>query len=123
MKGLLYVISMFWVASGVCMVLYTSECRNIIGSMIKKLDRRVFAVLPALFGVLLMVAASQSRNAWFVRLIGVLGLAKGGFIFTNPRGYYDQVMQWYLDQASDQTFRFFGIVALILGTALFSWIL
>jgi hypothetical protein len=87
------------------------------------MDRRVLAVLPAVLGVLLVVAASESRNAWFVRLIGIIGLAKSGFIFSNPKGFYDQMMDWYLDQASDQTFRFFGIVALILGTALFSWIL
>jgi hypothetical protein len=123
MKVLLYVISVFWIASGACMVLYTPEFRNVIRSFLKSMDRRVLAVLPAVFGVLLMAAASVSRNAWFVRLLGVIGLAKGGFIFTNPKGYYDQMLDWYLDQASDQTYRFFGIIALILGTALFSWIL
>ena len=64
MKVLLYVISVFWIASGACMVLYTPEFRNVTRSFLKSMDRRVLAVLPAVFGVLLMAAAILAGPAW-----------------------------------------------------------
>lgn len=122
MKQFLYAISFLWIALGSCFVLYTTEGRKVIRSMLRGIDRRFLAALPAIFGILLIVAASQARNSWFIRLLGVIAVAKGGFIFANPKGFYDQITNWYLDTASDQTFRFFGIVSLILGTAVLSWI-
>jgi uncharacterized protein YjeT (DUF2065 family) len=70
-----------------------------------------------------MLAASHARNAGFIRLLGLIGVAKAGFIFANPQGLYEQVNNWLLNSASDQTFRLFGIISLILGTAIMSWIL
>lgn len=102
MKQFLYAISFLWIALGSCFVLYTTEGRKVIRSMLRGIDRRFLS--------------------WFIRLLGVIAVAKGGFIFANPKGFYDQITNWYLDTASDQTFRFFGIVSLILGTAVLSWI-
>jgi uncharacterized protein YjeT (DUF2065 family) len=50
-------------------------------------------------------------------------MAKGLFIFINPRGFYDKFSDWYFGSSSDQTHRLFGILAIILGTAILSWIL
>lgn len=123
MKAFLYVMSVLWIAMGSCLVIYTAECRRLTAKVLRGFDQRFLAPVPAVLGLLLVVAASQARNAGFIRLLGLLGVAKGVFIFMNPKGYYEQVVTWYLDAASDQTYRFFGIIALILGTALLSWIL
>jgi len=123
MKPCLYVISVLWIAMGSCLVLYTVEFRKVMANLLKGVDRRFLAFLPAVFGVLMIVAASQARNPGFIRLLGLLAVAKGAFIFANPQGLYGQLSEWYLDKASDQTYRFFGIISLILGTALLSWIL
>jgi uncharacterized protein YjeT (DUF2065 family) len=104
-------------------VLYTTECRKLLGNMLTGIDRRFLAPLPAIFGILLILAASQARNSGFIRLLGIIGVAKAGFIFVNPKGLYGQVNNWLLNSASDQTFRLFGIISLILGTAVLSWIL
>jgi uncharacterized protein YjeT (DUF2065 family) len=52
-----------------------------------------------------------------------LAVLKGGFIFWNPQNLYDKTLDWYLNSVSDQTFRFFGIITLIFGTVILSWIL
>jgi uncharacterized protein YjeT (DUF2065 family) len=104
-------------------VLYTAECRKVLGNMLKGIDRRFLAPLPAIFGILLILSASQARNSGFIRLLGIIGLAKAVFIFGNPKGFYERINNWFLDTASDQTFRLFGIISLILGTAVLSWIL
>jgi hypothetical protein len=123
MKAFLYVISVFWIAMGSCFILYTSECRRVLSNMLRGVDRRFLAPLPAVIGILLMLSATQARNAGFLRFLGLLAVAKAAFIYGNPKGLYEQLLEWYLDRASDQTFRFLGIIALILGTAVLSWIL
>ena len=123
MKEFLYAYSVLCIGLGSCLVLYTTECRRLLGNMLTGIDRRFLAPLPAVFGILLMLAASQARNAGFIRLLGLIGVAEGGFIFANPKGLYEEVKDWLLNSASDQTFRLFGIISLILGTAILSWIL
>jgi uncharacterized protein YjeT (DUF2065 family) len=123
MKAFLYVVSVLWIALGSCFVLYTIECRKTLVSLLRGVDRRFLAFLPAIFGILFIVAASHTRNPGFIRLLGLLAVAEGAFMFVNPQGLYGQVAEWFLDKASDQTYRFFGIISLILGTAVLSWIL
>jgi uncharacterized protein YjeT (DUF2065 family) len=72
---------------------------------------------------LLIISFTASQNRWFIILLGVVALLKGAFVFVNPKGFYDLFARWYVDTASDQTYRLFGIIAIILGTTLVSWIL
>jgi len=122
MKWILYAISLIWVTYGACAILYTSETRNAFQSMFKGIDHKILAVLLAVASILLILAASASRNAWFVRLIGILGFVKGVFIFTNPNNLNDRVLDWFVESMSDQGLRLHGIIAIILGTAVLSWI-
>jgi len=122
MTEFLYAITLLWIIAGACFILYTPETRRISAKILKAVDRRFLAVVPVLVGILLIVAAAQTRNIWFVRLLGVIAVAKGGFVFFNPKGLYEEGARWYLESASDQTFRFFGIVSLVLATAVMSWI-
>ncbi len=122
-KEFLYAYSVLFIGLGSCLVLYTTESRRLLGNMLTGIDRRFLAPLPAVFGILLLLAASQARNAGFIRFLGLIGIAKAGFILANPKGLYEEVKDWLLNSASDQTFRLFGIISLILGTAILSWIL
>ena len=123
MKEFLYAYSVLCIGLGSCLVLYTTECRRLLGNMLTGIDRRFLALLPAVFGALLILAAPGTRNAGVIRFLGLIGIAKAGFMFANPKGLYEQVNDWLLNSASDQTFRLFGIISLILGTAILSWIL
>jgi uncharacterized protein YjeT (DUF2065 family) len=123
MKWFLYALSLLWISFGAGFIIYTSESKRIINSVVKNLDRRILSALPAIFGVLLVISASESRHSWFIRLIGILAVFKGGLIFWNPQNLCDKTLDWYLNSVSDQTFRFFGIITLILGTVILSWIL
>jgi uncharacterized protein YjeT (DUF2065 family) len=122
MKWFLYAFSLIWISSGAGLIIYTRESKSMIKRFVMDLDRRILSALPAIFGVFLIIAASESRHSWFIRLIGILAVLKGGFIFWNPQNLYDKTVDWYLNSVSDQTFRFFGIITLILGTVILSWI-
>ena len=123
MKWFLYAFSLIWISFGAGIIIYTRESKSMIKGFVTNLDRRFLSVLPAIFGVFLIVAATESRHSWFIRLIGILAVLKGGFIFWNPQNLYNKIVDCYLTSVSDQTFRFFGIITLILGTVILSWIL
>ena len=123
MKWFLYAFSLIWISFGTGLIIYTRESKSMIKRLVTDLDRRILSTLPAVLGVFLIIAASESRHSWFIRLIGILAVFKGGFIFWNPQDLYDKIVDWYLNALSDQTFRFFGIITLILGTVILSWIL
>ena len=123
MKWFLYAFSLTWISFGTGLIIYTRESKSMIKRLVTDLDRRILSTLPAVLGVFLIIAAPESRHSWFIRLIGILAVFKGGFIFWNPQNLYDKIVDWYLNALSDQTFRFFGIITLILGTVILSWIL
>jgi len=122
MKWFLYAIALIWIGSGAWMILYSHESRKVFKQLVKNLDRRILCVLSAVVGILLILSASWSRQSWLM-LFGILAVIKGGFIFWNPNNLYDKITDWYLTSVSEQTYRFFGIITLIFGTVILSWIL
>jgi uncharacterized protein YjeT (DUF2065 family) len=123
MKWFLYAIALIWIGSGVWMILYSHESRKVFKQLVKNLDRRILCMLPVVAGILLLLSAPWSRHSWLIRLFGFFAVMKGGFIFWNPNNLYDKITDWFLTSVSDQTYRLFGIITLIFGTAILSWIL
>lgn len=122
MAWFLYLVSVAWISIGSCAILYTGDTRNSLKRSLSALNRKVLSVLPLAFGVLMIVAASDSLHPWLVRILGLLGLIKGVFILANPMALYEKSIQWYLESVSDQGYRLTGIITIILGTAVLSWI-
>jgi uncharacterized protein YjeT (DUF2065 family) len=123
MKIFLYAISLLSIAIGCCTILYTSETRHVVKRFFNEVERKILAVFEAAMGVLLLVSAAASQQPWFIRLIGLMAIIEGGTIFLLPKNLYDELTKWYVDSASDQTYRLFGILSLILGSAMLSWVL
>jgi uncharacterized protein YjeT (DUF2065 family) len=122
MKWVLYVICMIWIVFGSFAILYTTQYRDLLRRIIKKPNLKIIAIFPFAAGILLLFSSSVSHYPWFIRLIGIFAIIKGAFIFTNPNGIANKLNDWYLNAVSDQTHRFFGIVGILLGSAVFSWI-
>jgi len=123
MKWFLYAISFLWITAGSLSIIYTTESRNVMKRLFEKTDRKILSVFPAIIGVLLFISASWSLHSWFLRMLGIMAVIKGVIIFINPKNLYDEMTNWYLNSLSDQTYRFLGIVWIIIGTAILSWIL
>ena len=122
MKWFLYTISVFYIVSGVCFILYTSQSREYTSILVKKVDRRILSVSTIIIGLLLIASSFYDRFLWVIVVIGTLALLKGTFILFSPVNLYNKMIDWYLNKATDQTYRFFGIIMLIIGTAIFSWV-
>ena len=122
MKMFLYAVSFAWVVIGSCYILYTMESRSFIRQFFDEVNERIITAIILLLSLMLLISASSVENSWFIVFLGLLGLVKGGLLIANPHNVFDTIKSWYLDSASDQTYRFFGIVMVVLGTAVFSWI-
>ncbi|MBL0716197.1 MAG: hypothetical protein JJV98_21130 [Desulfosarcina sp.] len=121
MKWFIWLISLAWIAGGSLSILYTAKTREITGMLIERLGRVPLGVVTAVLGVLRIIASRGSLQAGFIVFLGLVALVKGGLSIWNPKGIYEKAVQWSLVEASDQTYRFMGIVMLIVGTAVFSW--
>lgn len=121
MKIIVYLLGFLWVAAGAAAILWTLDYKAYLKGVLEKMDRRILALIPAVFGLLLLFAASSTTHGWFIGLIGVLGMAKGVLIYFNPVGLFEAGRDW-LNGLSDQGYRLMGIIALVLGTVVISWI-
>ena len=122
MKWVLYVISMIWIIFGSFAILYTIQYRDMLRSILKKPNLKIIAIFPFAAGILLLLSSSASHYPWFIRLIGIFAIVKGAVIFSNPIEIANKLNAWYLNSVSDQTHRLLGIIAILLGSAVFSWI-
>ena len=121
MKFVIYLLGFLWIAAGTVAILYTDDYKGFLKGLLTRLDRMYLAMIPAIFGLLLLFAASSTTHSGFIRLIGVLGIVKGVLIYFNPGGLFDVSKDW-LDTLSSQGYRLVGIIALVLGTVVISWV-
>jgi len=122
MKWILFALSLLWVTAGGWVILYTHPSRQRLKTLVERMGRLPLGIAAIVVGVLVIVAARGSYNAGFIAALGLLALIKGALFVWNPRDIYARAMQWSFTAASDQTYRLAGVILLVLGTALFSWI-
>ena len=123
MRWFLYAISFFYIAYGCFSILYTDRTQNFVRNLFKNIDQKVLSALPFIFGILLILSASATSMPWFLRFIGLMAVIEGLVFFIIPKDLYDKFMDWYLKSLSDQIYRLFGIIGIIFGIAILSWIL
>jgi hypothetical protein len=121
MKWFIYLFSMAWIAAGGFLILYTDQCRDIMGKAFARMGRVPMAATAAVIGLLLVLSARGSANAGVILVIGLLAIGKGVAFFWNPHQIYEKTLGWWLTGAADQTYRLAGIIVVVLGTALISW--
>lgn len=121
MKYIIYLLGFAWVAAGAVAILYTDLYRAYIVRLMNQMNRLWLALIPAVVGLLLLMAASSTAHGGLIAVIGILGIAKGVLIYFNPANLFDAANTW-LSDLSDQGYRLVGIVALVLGTVVISWI-
>ncbi len=120
MKWFLYLISFCWIAAGSCFILYTIQCRDLLKNVLSY--EKIIAASAIIIGFLLIISAFQAQGFWFIVLLGIIATGKGFFVIFNPKNSFDNIRNWYLNTASDQTYRLFGIITIVIGIAMITWI-
>ncbi|MDL1967764.1 MAG: hypothetical protein LWW97_04255 [Deltaproteobacteria bacterium] len=122
MKWFLYLISFCLIASGSCFILYTIQYRDLLKNMLTKSYEKIIAASAIIIGLLLIISAFQAQGFWFIVSFGIIAICKGFFVIVNPKNSLDNIRNWYLNTASDQTYRLFGIISIVIGTVMITWI-
>jgi uncharacterized protein YjeT (DUF2065 family) len=121
MKVIVYFLGFVYIAIGTVFILYTREYVDALKKIIQEIPLKVLSALPAVFGILFFISAFATTFPWFFRVIGMLAIGKAVVILINPHNLYSRLVDWYFN-LSDQTQRLFGIIAIIFGTAILTWI-
>jgi len=122
MTWFLYLVSVVLVVVGVVLVLYTDWMRESLKAVLFQKRFRFLSSIPLAFGILLIISAGWSEIFWLVFLLGVIALAKGLYLLFGSRVNIERALHWWLDKASNQLYRLSGVISLVLGMALLSWV-
>ena len=122
MKWFLYIISIVWIAYGAWLILYTEQSRHLTRDLFTEGNSKIFGIVAAVAGLLFLLSTAHTLNPMAIGLLGILAMAKGALLFFNPGNIYARISRWYFESNSDQSLRLFGIIALVLGTVVLSWI-
>lgn len=123
MTWFLYAFSLIGISIGCCSILYTNETRMFLRIMFEKIDKKILSTIPLIFGIMFILSAPVTRVQWPIRAIGLMAVFKGIVSFLIPKDLYDKFMDWYLNSLSDQTYRVFGILGIIIWMTILFWIL
>jgi uncharacterized protein YjeT (DUF2065 family) len=118
----LYGLALFWIAVGSLFILYTEESRRFLGSFMGKVQLRFLAFIPIVVGVLLIVSAKASGAFWFIVILGLLAIGKGVYFLLAPSAQTKSFLTWWLDSAQERTYRLWGLIIVVLGMAILSWV-
>ena len=121
MKWFLYFMSLYLMLAGTIFILYTSWLKNLLQKLLHGPNLRWLFPLPLLLGALFIGSKDLLPYPFVALLLGILLLLKGIYLLCAPR-QIDAIGKWWLDKAQDITYRFWGIIILILGITLFSWL-
>ncbi|RJQ66667.1 MAG: hypothetical protein C4519_25185 [Desulfobacteraceae bacterium] len=123
MKVIAYLLGFGIIGFNACLILYTQATVAALNGLFQKYPLRYLSALPAIFGFLFLICASSITYPWVFRIVGLLSMGEAVLAYTNPQGIYSRMLNWYFIKVSDQAQRLFGIIGIIFGTAILSWII
>jgi len=129
MKLVLYTISFIWIILGAIQILYTEKSNAVLRKLMAERNPKVLAVVPSLIGILICVASLSHyskegvyKPLWFVFALGLLACIKGILFFLLPAKSTKKFLQWWFNKASDRFIRLWGIILVVLGITVITWI-
>lgn len=119
MHSLLLLIALLWIVAGASLILNTAQTRGWLAKQAAPARIKGWAVIPLGLGAFLLFGAfSLDRLFWWAFLTGAAALAKGVYLLrASPARAAVLAEDWVL-QPEERTLRLWGVVALVLGTAL-----
>ena len=124
MKISLCIISLLWISLGTLWILYTGATKEVFRRLCSGGTVRRLAIFPLLIGLVLIMGALHYKDLfWVVLILGILALFKGLYLLIAPLRHIESLTGWWFDRAGDDTIRFFGLIAFLLGSALLCYLL
>ena len=122
MKAIVYLLGFGHIAVCTHLILYTRESLDTLKGMFNTYQLKYLSAIPAVYGILFLISASATIHPWVFRVVGLLAAVEAVVAFTNPQKIYSQMLDWYFDKVSEQANRLFGIIGVVFGTVILTWI-
>lgn len=122
MDVIVYLLGFGHIAASVSLILYTKESIDWLKDLFSTHQLKYLSAFPALVGLLFLVSASATVYPRVFLIIGLLAMGEAVVAFTNPHNIYKRMMDWYFSNVSDQANRLFGIIGVVFGTVILTWI-
>ena len=110
----LYLIGIFWIVLGALLVFAPDVAKNKFLNKFKNAPLKKLSILPLAAGILLILSASYNRYAFFITILGLLGIIKGISFIAAPQKM-QKVIDWWFKAGSGIS-RVWGIVIIIIGS-------
>lgn len=122
MKVIAYLLGFGYIAICSCLILYTRATVDTLKGLARDYPIKYLSVFAAVVGLLFFLCASVTTYPWVLRLAGFVAFGEAVLAYTNPQELYTRMLDWYFEKISEQTHRLFGIIGIIFGTVILSWI-
>jgi uncharacterized protein YjeT (DUF2065 family) len=122
MKVIVYLLGFGCIAYCTGLILFTRETVNALKEIFRTYQLKYLAAIPAVFAVLFLISAPVIKYPWFFLVIGILAVIEAFVAFFNPQKIYSQMVDWYFARVSVQANRLFGIIGIVFGTVILTWI-
>jgi hypothetical protein len=123
LKWILYAISILLIVLGTWANLYPVQASKRLRNLVERIAPRWSAIAALATGIMLLIAAPASnQGTGFVRLLGILGMVKGIVLFVMSRERYQRLLDWWFDSAKELSWRVWGLLMLVLGVVILSWL-
>jgi hypothetical protein len=117
----LYVVALLFIAKGTFLILNTEQAQNISRKFIESGNYRLLGLASAVFGLVLAISSFWSGVVWFLFILGLLLLGMGVFLLVGQEERVDALLRVW-GGISDRGLRLWGLIFLVTGTAILSWI-
>ena len=122
MKVIAYLLGFGYIAICSCLILYTRATVDTLNGLARNYPLKYLSAFAAVVGLLFFLCASVTTYPWVLRLVGFVAIGEAVIAYTNPQELYTRMLDWYFEKVSEQTHRLFGIIGIIFGTVILSWI-
>ena len=123
MTILLYIISILWIASGTFLIIDTKGSREFLKTLFLRENVKLLAIIPWVFGLILVVGAFYYRTMfWLSFILGLIAILKGLYLFIGRPAQIRNLLVWWFFRATEETIRLFGLIIFILGSAVLSYL-
>ena len=120
-KAIVYFLGFGYIAISSVLILYTRETVEFFKNILQSYQLKYISILPAIFGILFLAAAPATVYPWLFIIFALIAFAEAALAIADPKKLYSRFLNWYFD-VSDQTQRLFGIIGIVFGTVILTWI-
>ena len=121
MKLIVSLLGFGYIAICSCLILHTQKTSDALKRLFQTSQIKYVSVIPTVIGLLFFISSSATIYPWVFRIIGLLSIGGAVLTFIDPKKIFSRLLNWYLN-VSDQTLRLYGIIGIIFGTVILSWI-